>query len=89
MATLTLSVSALSSAITATDENAQEILELVWERFHPNEYLADYTAQERLNSVAQICVEALVSMARQQAERNAVTAAHAAIAAEPPAWNGM
>lgn len=84
MASSVLSVGSVTSTISATDTNAQEILSPCWRRYHPGENEQDYTAQERLDFINSIVIEHLRQIALDQLEREAAESAVAGVVS--PLW---
>ena len=91
--TLTLKIGTLTASATATDANAQRILEACFALYHRNDFVLDaegqsagvlktYTAQQRLDwIVKELIPQMLVDKARQWDEREAVRVAQATAAA--------
>jgi len=79
--TLTLKIGTLTASATATDANAQRILEACFALFHQGDPVA-YTSQQKLTWIVKVLIpQMLVDKARQFQEQQAVRAAQAAASA--------
>lgn len=76
MATLTLTIGALTSSRTVTNTRAANVLTAVFDLYHPPEDPpVTYTNQEKLDWIVQVLIpQTLTQMSRQQTERLAVEA---------------
>lgn len=93
MAKLTLGIATLTASTTATDANAQRVLEACFALYHRHDYEMDaegmptdtlktYTPQQRLDWIVKVLIpEMLVDKARQFQEQQAVRTAQAEAAA--------
>lgn len=80
MATLELTISALTSSKEATDANAQDVLTSVFAYYHPHD-AGEFTNQEKLDELVQVIIpRLLIDKARQYEERVAMIA----IDSDPP-----
>ena len=96
--TLTLKIATLTASVTASDANAQRILEACFALFHQNDFVLDaegqstgvlktYTSQQKLTWIVKELIPAmLVDKARQWDEQQAVRAAQAAATAGAAAF---
>jgi len=83
MAQMTLSIGPLTSSKTATDANAQRVLESAFALFHDE--LDEFTNQEKLDYIAQTLIPMMLTdRARQYEERQAILDAEQSVIDDPP-----